>query len=227
VKRIELYMRIADGAARKHAGAKNLPRHMVEDLRQEGVTWLLEHPNRVEHAFRNQNHGSASTLVAEMRKHFHESGVDRPPGEVVRRQHVEPKYTPGLVAKAFPAVFDPDYVPVDAPDEGDWMTERTEAVERWRALVADVSRAVNAYGRYSANIRFVFRHEALGDGYREIAEDEGIALKTLHRHCTETLEWLSDYANGLDPNRDRKGEMPTRWEEWDRKRPGKNDDPDA
>src|SRR5690606_38386530 len=176
-------MRIADGAARKHAGAKNLPRHMIEDLRQEGVTWLLEHPNRVEHAFRNQNHGSASTLVAEMRKHFHESGVDRPPGEVVRRQHVEPKYTPGLVAKACPAVVDPDYVPVDAPGEGDWMTGRTAAVERWRALVADVARAVDAYGRYSANIGFVFRHEALGDGYREIAEDEGIALKTLHRHC--------------------------------------------
>jgi hypothetical protein len=162
-----------------------------------------------------------------MRKHFHESGVDRPPGEVVRRRHVEPKYTPGLVAKVFPAVFDPDYVPVDAPDEGDWMTERTEAAERWRAVVADVSRAVNAYGRYSANIRFVFRHEALGDRYSDIAQDEGVADTTLRRHCAETLAWLADYLNGLDPNRPHRDEMPSRWEEWDRKRPGKNDDPDA
>jgi hypothetical protein len=220
VKRIELYMRIADGAARKHAGAKNLPRHMVEDLRQEGVTWLLEHPNRVEHAFRNQNHGSASTLVAEMRKHFHESGVDRPPGEVVRRQHVEPKYTPGLVAKAFPAVFDPDYVPVDAPDEGGWMAgDQSEAVERWRALVADVNRSVSAYGRYSANIRMLFRYTALGDSYRAIGKDEGVHHSTVATRISEVLEWLCDWLNGLDPNREKRNEMPTRWEEWDTKRP--------
>jgi hypothetical protein len=219
VKRIELYMRIADGAARKHAGAKNLPRHMVEDLRQEGVTWLLEHPNRVEHSIRRDGNVSFGQLVSEMRKHFHESGVDRPPGEVVRRQHVEPKYTPGLVARAFPGVFDPDYIPVDAPDQGDWMVERQDAVERWRALVADVDRAVTAYGRYSANIRMVFRLEGLGDTYRSVAADEGIGVATLNRRHTEVLEWLTDWLNGLDPNRERKDEMPRRWEEWDTKRP--------
>jgi hypothetical protein len=227
VKRIELYMRIADGAARKHVGAKNLPRHMVEDLRQEGVTWLLEHPNRVEHAFRNQNHGSASTLVAEMRKHFHESGADRPPGEVVRRQHIEPKYTPGLVAAVLPGAFDPDYIPLDSPDQGDWMGDRSESVERWRALVADVNKALTAYGRYSKNVIMLFRHEALGDTYKEIGRDEGYSHVTVSARCAEVLQWLSDYLNKLDPDRDKSDEMPTRWEEWDRKRPGKNDDPDA
>jgi hypothetical protein len=227
VKRIELYMRIADGAARKHAGAKNLPRHMVEDLRQEGVTWLLEHPNRVEHSIRRDGNVSFGQLVSEMRKHFHESGVDRPPGEVVRRQHVEPKYTPGLVAAVLPGAFDPDYIPLDSPDQGDWMGDRPESVERWRALVADVNKALSAYGRYSKNVIMLFRHEALGDTYKEIGQDEGYSDHTVSARCAEVLQWLSDYLNKLDPDRDRSNEMPTRWEEWDRKRPGKNDDPDA
>lgn len=198
---------------------------MVEDLRQEGVTWLLEHPNRVDHAFRNgPTGGGYGTLVAEMRKHFYESGADRPPGEVVRSRHHEDKYTPGLVAKAFPGVFDPDYIPVDAPDQGDWMSDdQSESVERWRALVADVDRAVTAYGRYSANIRLVFRLEGLGDTYRAVAKEEGIGVATLSRRHAEVLEWLTDWLNGMDPNREKKNEQPRRWEEWDTKRPTGHD----
>lgn len=39
--------RIAYLAAQQHADANHLPAHMVEDLTQEGVTWLLEAPGRV------------------------------------------------------------------------------------------------------------------------------------------------------------------------------------
>lgn len=210
---------IAARAAWKQIGAKSLPSHMHDDLKQEGTLWLLEHPNRVEYA----NLGSElyqRQLVSQIRKHLRATGADRPPGEIIGNVVIDrDKYTPGMVAKVFPAVFDPGFQPWE--DRGVIVTPEQledtdpEASRNWFAMVADVDRAVTAYGRYTGGIRYLFRHIVLGDTYRNIGEEERVSHVTARTRVTDALEWLTDWLNGLDPNRDKRSEMASKYDIWD------------
>jgi hypothetical protein len=203
-------MRIAKDAAYEHARKKQLPYWMVEDLTQEGMAWLLEHPQRVRNATGPTGRVNGKNLRAEIRRHIIATGADRAPGETVGVTRTDPPYSPGKVGILLPGVYDPDYNP--------W--EGRELPDKWRSMVRKVDQAVTAYGRTSATITWVYRHEALGDSYRAIAAEVGVDEKTVRNHVHEALEWLADWCNGLDPNRDKTGEHPSKWDEWDRNRPG-------
>jgi DNA-directed RNA polymerase specialized sigma24 family protein len=63
-------------------------------------------------------------------------------------------------------------------------------------MIADVSRALDAYGRNSDRVRYVFRHEVLGETFTQIAQAEGVSYGTAHTRHAEVLNWLSGWLNG-------------------------------
>ena len=218
---LDRFYEIAGRAAAHHVGARGLPMWMREDLTQEGLLWLLGHPKRIENARLPDRTLFSDRLVAAIRQHYAATGADRPPGEIIGRKYKDSKYTPAQVAEIFPAVFDPEYVPFrEASEPGDRFAKmNTSEGMRWESMVADVGRAVDSLGRHSDGVRFLFRHQVLRDTYREMGADEGVSDFTARKRVTDTLEWLTDWLNGIDPNRDKKDEQPRRWDEFDHRRP--------
>jgi hypothetical protein len=189
-----VYFELAGRAAAAHVRSKGLPGHMREDLTQEGILWLLEHPGEIEAASDRDGKPYTSRLVGRIRMHYVRSGMDAS-GE---DPFIDKRYTPEMVALAFPAVYDPEYAP---------FRERTEAGERfakkdaaegnnWLAIVADVSSAIDAYGRLEEGIRYVWMHEVLGEPYEAIAARKGHSRTTAFRIVSDTLSWLADWLNG-------------------------------
>lgn len=197
------YFDIAGRASWAHVQGKGLPGHMREDLTQEGLLWLLEHPDRVEHATYGVGKDRkiyGSHLVAEIRRHYISSGADRAPGKRDSEAGEGTQYTEAMVALALPAVYDPEYVP---------FREQSEAAERfserdpsesgtWFAIVADISRAIDAFGPLSPDIRIVFRHDVLNETFESIGASLGTSDYPIRKQYHETMQWLVDWLNGVD-----------------------------
>lgn len=190
------FVSIAERAASAHIRGKGLPQHLWDDLYQEGLLWLLDHPQRVQHATFGDGEIYGTTLVAEIRRHYVTAGTDRP--GMVDAPFIESKYTPGMVSMILPAVYDPEYQPFRERTEGGERFARMDPSEsgNWQALVADVSRAVDALGRESEDMRYVFRHDVLGESYATIGQSEGVGHTTAHARVKDTLEWMAHWLNG-------------------------------
>lgn len=190
-----VYFELAGRAAAAHVRSKGLPGHMREDLTQEGILWLLEHPGEVEAARDRSGKPYTSRLVGRIRMHYVQTGMDKA-GE---DPFIEQKYTPDMVALAFPAVYDPEYVPFREKSEAGERFARKDPAEgnNWQAVVADVSSAVDAYGRVSEGIRWVWMHEVLGESYDTLAARMGVSRSTAYRKVQDTLAWMADWLNGI------------------------------
>jgi hypothetical protein len=193
---VSVLYEVAGRAAAAHVKARGLPAHMRDDLTQEGVLWLLEHPQRLSRV-EGEDVRNTSQVVAEIRRHFVTTGVDRPPGAVEDPADGR-EYTPDMVALIFPAVYDPEYTPFREQDEAaERFSERDPSeANTWLAMVADVSAALDAYGRKSDNVRYVFRHEILGETFEDIGVAEGVSRETARRRHADVLAWMSDWLSG-------------------------------
>jgi len=135
---------IAKAAARAVYGG-NQDYVDVDDLTQEAMLWLLEHPKRVKHAHLPNGGIYWPRIVSEVCKVL-DAYVGR---ERLEAQGYEPfknyKYSEGLVELVLPAVFDPSYRPPGL-DHSDRVTTNSDpaANDNWSAYVADVRRGVEA-----------------------------------------------------------------------------------
>lgn len=190
-----VYFELAGRAAAAHVRSKGLPGHMREDLTQEGILWLLEHPGEIDAARDRDGNPYTSRIVGRIRMHYVRSGLD---SQGIEPPFIDRKYTPDMVASIFPAVYDPEYTPFrEQTEAGERFAEKDPAeANTWFALVADVSSAVDAYGVKSEGIRYVWLHEVLGESYDQIAARMGVSRTTAHRRVAETLTWLADWLDG-------------------------------
>jgi DNA-directed RNA polymerase specialized sigma24 family protein len=191
---LAVYFDLAGRAAASHCRAKGLPAHMREDLTQAGILWLLEHPGELDAAKDPDGRPYTSRLVGRIRMYYVRAGLDSQEHDAF----VDKKYTPDLVALVFPALYDPGYMPFRDQDEaGERFSERDAAeANTWQAVIADVSSAVDAYGRLEDGIRYVWLHEVLGESFDSIGERMGVSRSTAHRKVADTLSWLADWLNG-------------------------------
>lgn len=115
----------------------------VEDLQQEGVLWLLEHPERVENHtlpdgtihFTGLAFELISKLVRTARREKERAGAVQ-----VERY----AYTVRMVELVLPGVFDPTYHPPQTI-EGGMPRAATDpaSLTNWQAMVADVRKAID------------------------------------------------------------------------------------
>lgn len=192
---LSILYEVAGRAAYAHVAGKGLPVHMREDLTQEGVLWLLEHPQRVRHARLSDGTLYGSALVSEIRKHYVSSGADRHQGN---EAFVDTEWTPRMVETVFPAVYDPEYKPFrEGTEPGERFAKRDPSeANTWLALIADVSSAVDALGKSSDAVRFIYRHAVLHESYLAIAQVEGVSDWTARQRVVQGLQWMSDWLNG-------------------------------
>src|SRR5674476_851964 len=115
---------IAKAAARAVYGG-NQDYVDVDDLTQEAMLWLLEHPKRVKHAHLPNGGIYWPRIVSEVCKVL-DAYVGR---ERLEAQGYEPfknyKYSEGLVELVLPAVFDPSYRPPGL-DHSDRVTTNSD-----------------------------------------------------------------------------------------------------
>lgn len=134
---------IARAAARQvapsHAGFTT-----EEDLAQEGILWLLEHPERVENATLPDGTLYHNRLVAEVSRHL----IKLARRERERAGQFSPDrfaYSVQMVELVLPAVFDSNYRPPQLDAKGQPRGKSDPAaLTNWQVLVADVRRAVEA-----------------------------------------------------------------------------------
>lgn len=160
--------------------------------------WLLEHPQRMDHAtFEKTGTLYSTTLVAEIRRHYISSRADLPPGSGAGDADAQ-RYTPDMIAMVFPALFDPEYVPFREEEQQERFAERDPSeANTWLAMIADVRRAVEAYGPGSDNMRLVFQHDVEHRTFSQIAEEEGTSDFPVRTRYHDTIRWMANWLNGV------------------------------
>ena len=135
---------IAKAAARAVYGG-NQDYVDVDDLTQEAMLWLLEHPKRVEHAHLPNGGIYWPRIVAEVCKVLN-AYVGKERLEAQGYGPIEHyTYSAELVELVLPGAFDPTYRP-RGHDSSDRVTTNSDPAtgDNWSAYVADVKRAIDA-----------------------------------------------------------------------------------
>ena len=127
------------GVAAQHAGFVT-----ADDMTQEAVLWLLEHPRRVAHHRLPTGELHFNLLVAEVVSR-HLSPLAQLERAEVTGGSLEDRYTYSVkvVELVLPAVFDPNFEPPLVPDGQPRAANDPSEGNNWRALVLDVTRAVS------------------------------------------------------------------------------------
>lgn len=118
----------------------------VDDLTQEAMLWLLEHPKRVDHALLPDGTLFTQRLASEV---IEKSLIPYAQAQERQSSGVEPEvqylYSARVVEIVLPAVFDRDYRPpfLEQSDRVTTTADPTTA-DNWTAMVVDVARAVAA-----------------------------------------------------------------------------------
>lgn len=189
----ELY-RIAHGAATA-ISTSNAGFVTFDDMRQDAMLWLLEHPSRVEHNRLPDGTLAYQRLVSE---------VCRPLVTIAQRERREAlgydpgddyKYSTRLIMLVLPAVFDPDYRPpgLDGSDKVA-TTSDPAAADNWTAFVADVKRGIDAV--CSASDRQVlFTRSVGGWTWREFEERRKYGKDYYRDRFFDAIERICTFLN--------------------------------
>ena len=116
-----------------------------DDLAQDGILWLLEHPERVGRATLPDGTLFFNRLVGEVAKQLVRSARKEREraGQLVREDRFA--YSVRMVEIVLPAVFDSNHRPPQLDTRGMPRAETDPAaLTNWQVLVADVRRAVEA-----------------------------------------------------------------------------------
>lgn len=116
-----------------------------EDLSQDGILWLLEHPERVERAALPDGTLFVNRLVGEVARHL--TRIARKEreraGQLVNVDRFA--YSAKMVEIVLPGVFDPNYRPPQEDAAGQPRAKTDPAaLSNWQTLVADVRTAIEA-----------------------------------------------------------------------------------
>lgn len=116
-----------------------------EDLAQDGILWLLEHPERVERAALPDGTLFVNRLVGEVARHLTRLARKEREraGQFVNVDRFA--YSAMMVELVLPGVFDPHYRPPQEDAAGRPRAKTDPAaLTNWQTLVADVRTAIEA-----------------------------------------------------------------------------------
>ena len=158
-----------------------------EDLVQEALLWLLEHPHRVERAVLADGSRAISQVVKELTAplvRYAKAEQDAAIGPVEEAQEF---YTSEWIEYVLPGVFDRWFRP-HAVESGD-LSE-----DLWSAMVADLEKAVNAVST-NEDRRVLFARSVGGWSWQRFSDEYGQSRTTWQRRYRAAMARLAEWLN--------------------------------
>jgi hypothetical protein len=187
-------------AAAREIGDTGIVGYSLEDIEQDAVLWLLEHPAVTANAQFDDGRYNVAQLVSRLK---HELGhiLERQRQAAGPRPYVS-LYDRDVVEAALPVVWDPEHHPDREEDAGDTTRgmRDPQAHVRWIVVAADVQRAyARVVAKGSALDSAMFRHYCWGDAWDTVADAVGIPRSTLQRRAGDVVTSILVELNGSSP----------------------------
>jgi len=208
----EKYVSMILAAARRAAGqvAPRFPGLLsYEDATQDSTEWLLRHPERVRHhTLPDGTFGGMLSVecAGQVARSTYRSGARSRLAPITEDTY---RYGKAVVEMALPGVWEPEHQPLGRLPMEHNSTRSDPAVGGdWRAIIADVQRAVTAVTSATER-KVLLLHSVLGQGWEDIGWALGVSGSTARRRYSGAISAILDFLNGTDEEARREGE-PTR-----------------
>lgn len=168
-----------------------------EDMIQEALLWLMEHPGRVGRQADGDGVLYAPTLVTElMSRHLIPMARRERRARYGWRADGEGRYTPAQVRRLLPAVWTKER-PQQEVSEIRPVTDPAEG-NTWVTMIMDVEWGMEeALGSAREDRAILFRHYALGESWATLAASLGLSEDVLRKRASRSVLAICDVLNGV------------------------------
>lgn len=166
----------------------------LEDMTQEAVVWLVEHPREVERRMDGKGGVYVAQLIADIQRHLNQIAREEYRAATGKDPLEGQPYNPATVRRLLPAAWT-DEGPEKVSDGQPRARKDPREGNAWGTAVLDVRQALDeAVG--TAAKRYLFRHYVQGETWPAVAAAEGVEEGTAKMAASRAVRAMVAWLNG-------------------------------